>query len=103
VSVVADVLVALGGATSGSVLPSLFSFEAPPGGVGTLLGIGQSVHSAAGVLGPIASGYLYENFGPSAPGTAAAGLCLLATAVFVMLVSDRDGAVLRKGRKSKDD
>jgi len=37
-AVVADVLVALGGATSGSVLPSLFSLEAPPGAIGTLLG-----------------------------------------------------------------
>ena len=100
---VADVLVALGGGTSGSVMPSLFSFEAPPGGVGTLLGIGQSVHSAAGVLGPLTSGFLFENYGPGAPSAAAAGLCLLATAVFVLLVRNHDGPALRKGRKSKDD
>ena len=61
-TVAADLLVALGGATSGSVLPSLFSFEAPPGGVGTLLGIGQSVHSAAGVVGPLASGFLFDTY-----------------------------------------
>ena len=64
VTVAADLLVALGGATSGSVLPSLFSLEAPPGGVGTLLGIGQSVHSAAGVVGPLASGFLFDRYLP---------------------------------------
>jgi len=58
----ADVLVALGGATSGSVLPSLFSVEAPPGGIGTLLGFGQSVHSAAGVVGPLVSGVLFVSY-----------------------------------------
>lgn len=93
---VADVLVALGGATTGSVLPSLFSVEAPPGAVGTLLGIGQSVHSAAGVVGPLASGLLFEKFGASAPGIVAGGLCLLAAAVFVLLLYDR-------GYKPKED
>ena len=93
---VADVLVALGGATTGSVLPSLFSVEASPGAVGTLLGVGQSVHSAAGVVGPLVSGFLFEKYGASAPGTVAGGLCLLATAVFVLLLDDR-------GYKPKED
>ena len=88
----ADVLVALGGATSGSVLPSLFSVEAPPGGVGTLLGFGQSVHSAAGVVGPIASGVLFERLGSGAPAFAAAALCLTSCVLFVALVPAETGS-----------
>lgn len=103
VAVVADVLVALGGATTGSVLPSLFSIEAPPEGIGTVLGVGQSVHSAAGVVGPLASGFLFEKCGPSAPGATASGLCLLATAVFVLLLGDRNGLVPSKVGELKED
>lgn len=100
-AVVADLLVALGGATSGSVLPSLFSLEAPPGGVGTLLGVGQSVHSAAGVMGPLISGALFERYGPGAPSTMASGLCLLAVVVFISLVGNGDGVPRTKSHKAK--
>ena len=75
-----------GGATSGSVLPSLFSLEAPPGGVGMLLGVCQSVHSAAGVVGPVFSGWLFATHGTGAPAAVASGLCLLSCAVFVAFV-----------------
>ena len=75
-----------GGATSGSVLPSLFSLEAPPGGVGMLLGVCQSVHSAAGVVGPVFSGWLFATYGTGAPAVVASSLCLLSCALFVAFV-----------------
>lgn len=46
------------------------------------------MHSAAGVVGPLLSGVLFERYGAGAPGAVAGGLCLAACAVFVGLVGD---------------
>ena len=86
-----------GGATSGSVLPSLFSLEAPPGGVGMLLGVCQSVHSAAGVVGPVFSGWLFATHGTGAPAAVASGLCLLSCVVFVAFVQRGPPAPVASG------
>ena len=86
-----------GGATSGSVLPSLFSLEAPPGGVGMLLGVCQSVHSAAGVVGPVFSGWLFATHGTGAPAAVASGLCLLSCGVFVAFVQRGPPALAASG------
>lgn len=87
-----DLLVAIGGSLVGSATPALLSRAAQPGALGTLLGVSNSVHSVAGVLGPTLSGVLFELHGPGAPAAVAAALCFTAAALFVWVSPGSDDA-----------
>jgi MFS family permease len=49
------------------------------------LGLAESTHGIAGVIGPVASGWLFENVSSSAPAIAAGVLCMLAAPVAMAL------------------
>lgn len=74
-------LVAVGGATSTTLLVTLTAQAAPNGYTGQLIGLSDSFDGIGAVVGPIASGILLDAFGPSAPSAAASTLCLVGGAM----------------------
>ena len=77
--------VALGGATFFTLFASMLSRCAPREHRAFALGLAESCHGVAGVIGPVASGWLYENVGSSAPAMAAGVLCTLAAPIALAL------------------
>ena len=77
--------VAVGGATFFSLFASMLSRCAPQEHRAFALGLAESCHGIAGVFGPAASGWLFENISSSAPAVAAGLLCMLAAPVAMAL------------------
>ena len=77
--------VAVGGATFFSLFASMLSRCAPQEHRAFALGLAESCHGIAGVIGPVASGWLYENVGSSAPAVASGILCMLAAPIAMSL------------------
>ena len=77
--------VAVGGATFFSLFASMLSRCAPREHRAFALGLAESTHGVAGVIGPVASGWLFENISSSAPAIAAGLLCMLAAPVAMAL------------------
>lgn len=77
--------VAVGGATFFSLFASMLSRCAPQEHRAFALGLAESTHGMAGVVGPVASGWLFENVSSSAPAIAAGVLCMLAAPVAMAL------------------
>lgn len=59
------------------------------------LGLAESCHGIAGVIGPVASGWLFENVSSSAPAVASGLLCVLAApvAMALPLAAERNATV----------
>lgn len=63
---------AIGGGVSLPALIALLTYAAPPGERGQVIGLNQSVAAIGSILGPILSGFLFQNVHPNAPMVAAA-------------------------------
>ena len=82
---IVEFCVAVGGATFFSLFASMLSRCAPQEHRAFALGLAESCHGMAGVFGPVASGWLFENVSSSAPAVAAGMLCILAAPVAMAL------------------
>jgi DHA1 family tetracycline resistance protein-like MFS transporter len=83
VSVAVIPFLAVGGGVSLPALIALLTYAAPPDGRGQVIGLNQSASAIGSVLGPILSGFLFQNIHPNAS-MLAAGL-LMGLAVLVGL------------------
>jgi MFS family permease len=78
-------LLALGGGLALPALVALLTYAAPLDGRGQAIGLGQSASALGSVLGPIVSGFLYENVNPGAPMFGAAASFALTVLVGLLL------------------
>ena len=62
---------------------------------GLVLGVAESCHGVAGVIGPSLSGWLYEGYGSSAPAAVSGWLCAAAMGI-VLAVPLQPPAAKRK-------
>jgi len=74
VVVLAIPFLAIGGGVALPALIALLTYAAPPGQRGQVIGLHQSVAAIGSILGPVLSGFLFQNVGPNAPMLAAATL-----------------------------
>ncbi|MFV2197693.1 MFS transporter [Nocardiopsis sp. LOL_012] len=78
-------LVAAGNATNAPTTMAALSRVTPQDRQGEVFGVSQSVNAGARVLGPVAGGWLFQQFAPSAPYLAAAlVLALVAAATWAL-------------------
>ena len=73
-----QVMVATGGALLNTLGTAFMSKNAPPGSLGVLLGLSESVNGLAGVVAPVFGGMLFEYAGSSAPACTAGLLSVCA-------------------------
>ncbi|MBI3287838.1 MAG: MFS transporter [Chloroflexi bacterium] len=78
VSVLVVPFLAIGGGVSLPALIALLTYVAPPDGRGRVIGLHQSTAAMGSILGPLLSGFLFQNVEPNAPMVAAATLMGLA-------------------------
>ena len=101
----ADFFVALGSSVVGTTGSSLLAEVGPAQETGLRMGLSESAQSLAGVATPALAGYLYEQYGNSAPGFSAAAFCMVALALFSVSVHKGLGLAMRsnglKGDKAK--
>jgi len=83
VAVLSIPFLAIGGGVSLPALIALLTYAAPPGERGQVIGLNQSVAAIGSILGPILSGFLFQNVSPAAPMVAAA--ILMGTTVLIGL------------------
>lgn len=81
VSVLVVPFLAIGGGVSLPALIALLTYVAPPDGRGRVIGLHQSTAAMGSILGPLLSGFLFQNVEPNAPMVAAATLMGLAALV----------------------
>eukprot|EP01044_Picomonas_judraskeda_P001252 COSAG03_NODE_70_length_14773_cov_16.054711_13_plen_459_part_00 len=104
---IVEFCVAVGGATFFSLFASMLSRCAPQEHRAFTLGLAESCHGMAGVIGPVASGWLFENVSSSAPAVTAGMLCIFAAPVAMALPlrvtapSEFKGDAVTDGRKRK--
>lgn len=73
-------LVAIGGGVALPALIALFTYTAPPQQRGRVIGLNQSAAALGNILGPLLSGYLFDNVGPNVA-MGAAGAATILTVV----------------------
>jgi DHA1 family tetracycline resistance protein-like MFS transporter len=78
-------MVAIGGGVALPALIALFTYTAPPQQRGRVIGLNQSAAALGNILGPLLSGYLFDNVGPNAAMAAAGVLTLLTITVGLRL------------------
>lgn len=74
VAVLVIPFLAVGGGVSFPALIALLTYAAPPGERGQVIGSHQSAAAFGSILGPLLSGFLFQNVHPNAPMVAAAFL-----------------------------
>jgi DHA1 family tetracycline resistance protein-like MFS transporter len=88
---VALALLALGTGITNPANQSMLSKQASPGGVGGVLGVGQSLSTLGRILGPLAGGWLFLNAGLQSPYYLGCGVMLLSFAIALFLPSPAVG------------
>ncbi|MBL8046318.1 MAG: MFS transporter [Anaerolineales bacterium] len=74
-------LLSIGGSISLPALIALLTYTAPPNQRGRVIGLNQSASALGNMIGPLLSGYIFDNIGPNQAMLAAGSITLLTIAL----------------------